>query len=151
MTAAAVSSSSSRVPPPADRLRALFREADPSTLPYTMPTCWDGLSARLLARSTKYKIAFLSGYCVAASHGYPDLGILSVDEMTTAVRHCVETLAEVAVEQGGTAIPLIADGDTGYGPPHILKRTVKAYARAQAACIMIEDQVGHQILVIIKY
>ena len=102
----------SMVPSPVERLRALFD--DEEQRPYIVPTCWNGLSARAIAKSGISRVAFLSGYCVAASKGYPDLGLVSQTEMTSMIRECVEALAEVATEAGETAIPLIADGDTGY-------------------------------------
>jgi 2-methylisocitrate lyase-like PEP mutase family enzyme len=43
---------------------------------------------------------------------------------------------------GSVSIPVIGDGDTGYGNALNVKRTLRGYARAGFACIMIEDQVA---------
>ena len=40
------------------------------------------------------------------------------------------------------SIPVIGDGDTGYGNPANVRRTVDGYARAGFAGIMIEDQLA---------
>lgn len=41
-----------------------------------------------------------------------------------------------------TTLPVIADADTGYGNAVNVRRTVRGYAQAGAACVMIEDQVA---------
>jgi len=113
---------------PPDRLRALL--AEPGMI--VMPAVWDGISAKLAARAG-YKTAFLSGSCVAASRlGGPDLDLVSFGEMFdsfTMVRNAApETL-------------VLADGDHGYGNALNVQRTVRAYGRAGAAAILIEDKI----------
>jgi 2-methylisocitrate lyase-like PEP mutase family enzyme len=41
-----------------------------------------------------------------------------------------------------TSIPVIGDGDTGYGNALNVERTVRGYAQAGAASVMIEDQLA---------
>jgi len=96
------------------------------------PCCFDALSARLIQRAG-FPITFMSGFATAAAHrALPDVGLLSFGEMVDQV----EAICS-AIE-----IPLIADGDTGYGNPINVKRTVREYAKAGAAGILIEDQVN---------
>lgn len=113
---------------PPDRLRALL--AEPGFI--VMPAVWDGLSAKLAA-GAGFKTAFLSGSCVAASRlGGPDLDLISFGEMFdsfTMVRNAApDTL-------------VLADGDHGYGNAMNVQRTVRAYGRAGAAAILIEDKI----------
>ena len=113
----------------ADRLRGLL--AEPRV--HVMPGCFDALSAALVARAG-YPITFMSGFSVSAARlAEPDTGLISFGEM-------LDTLRSVCGAAGETAV--IADGDTGYGNPLNVQRTVREYARAGAASVMIEDQVS---------
>jgi 2-methylisocitrate lyase-like PEP mutase family enzyme len=113
----------------AEKLRKLL--ADPNV--EVMPGCYDALSAKLVAASG-FKVTFMSGFAVSAARlGLPDTGLISFSEMLDSVRGCVS---------GAGTIPLIADGDTGYGNALNVQRTVVEYARAGAAAVMIEDQVS---------
>ncbi|WP_137181794.1 oxaloacetate decarboxylase [Roseomonas sp. AR75] len=118
---------------PPERLRALL--AEPGFV--VMPAVWDGISAKLAAEAG-YKTAFLSGSCVAASRlGGPDLDLVSFGEMFdsfTMVRNAApETL-------------ILADGDHGYGNAMNVQRTVRAYGRAGAAAVLIEDKITPRAL-----
>jgi len=96
------------------------------------PCCHDGLSARLIEKSG-FDFAFMSGFCTSASRlGAPDAGLLSYYEMVDQGRY---------VNEATTALPIIGDGDTGYGNAMNVKRTVRGYASAGFAGILIEDQV----------
>ncbi len=97
-----------------------------------MPCCFDALSAKLIERAG-FPVTFMSGFAVSVARlGMPDTGLISYAEMADQGRNICD-----AVE-----IPVIGDGDTGYGNPLNVKRTVQGYARAGFACIMIEDQVA---------
>jgi 2-methylisocitrate lyase-like PEP mutase family enzyme len=118
---------------PPDRLRALL--AEPGLI--VMPAVWDGLSARLAA-SAGFKTAFLSGSCVAASRlGGPDLDLISFAEMLDSFNMVRGAAPETLV---------LADGDHGYGNAMNVQRTVRAYGRAGAAAILIEDKVTPRAL-----
>src|SRR5215472_18061768 len=98
-----------------------------------VPGCFDALSAKLIA-DAGFRIAFMSGFAVSAVRlGLPDTGLISFTEMLDSLRNCCSAAA---------AIPLIGDGDTGYGNALNVQRTVVEYARAGAAAVMIEDQVS---------
>jgi 2-methylisocitrate lyase-like PEP mutase family enzyme len=114
---------------PAQHLRNLLSEPNVEI----MPGCYDALSAKLVA-DAGYRVTFMSGFAVSAARlGLPDTGLISFAEMLDSVRNCCAAAAK---------IPLIADGDTGYGNALNVQRTVAEYARAGAAGVMIEDQVS---------
>ncbi|MEZ5244171.1 MAG: isocitrate lyase/PEP mutase family protein [Acidimicrobiales bacterium] len=95
-----------------------------------VPGCFDALSARLV-EAAGHEAAFCGGFSVAATRlGLPDVGLLSYGEM-------VDQLTTVTA---ATAVPVIADADTGYGNAINAQRSLLGFARAGAACVMIEDQ-----------
>jgi 2-methylisocitrate lyase-like PEP mutase family enzyme len=97
-----------------------------------MPCCFDALSAKLIERAG-FELTFMSGFAVAAARaGLPDTGLVSYGEMEEQGRAITSAVA----------IPVIGDADTGYGNAVNVKRTVRGYARAGFACVMIEDQVA---------
>jgi 2-methylisocitrate lyase-like PEP mutase family enzyme len=80
-----------------------------------------------------FPLSFMSGFAVAAARlALPDTGLISYAEMLDQGRAICEAVS----------IPIIGDGDTGYGNPANVRRTVFGYARAGFAGIMIEDQVA---------
>jgi methylisocitrate lyase len=92
---------------------------------------FDTLSAKL-AEQAGFPLAFVSGYCVAAtSIGEPDLGLLTQTEMIDRARRICMSVS----------IPVIVDADTGYGNPLNVYRTVKELIAAGAAGCFLEDQV----------
>jgi len=98
----------------------------------TVPSCCDALSAQLIEQAG-FEVAFMSGFAVSASRiGRPDTGLISYGEIVDQGRNICASVK----------IPVIGDGDTGYGNALNIKRTVQGYARAGFACIMIEDQVA---------
>jgi 2-methylisocitrate lyase-like PEP mutase family enzyme len=114
---------------PAQRLRELLAQPNIEV----MPGCYDGLSAKLVA-AAGFKVTFMSGFAVSAARlGLPDTGLISFAEMLDTLRNCCAAAGSV---------PVIGDGDTGYGNALNVQRTVTEYARAGAACVMIEDQVS---------
>lgn len=118
---------------PPDRLRALL--AEPGFV--VMPAVWDGLSAKLAA-GTGFPTAFLSGSCVAASRlGGPDLDLISFAEMFDSFGMVRGAAPETLV---------LADGDHGYGNAMNVQRTVRAYGRAGAAAVLIEDKLTPRAL-----
>lgn len=112
----------------AQRLRSLLEGPDF----LMMPCCYDAFSARLIERAG-FPLTFMSGFAVSASRlGLPDTGLISYGEMVDQGRNI----------NAAISIPMIGDGDTGYGNALNVKRTVKGYAQAGFAGIMIEDQVA---------
>lgn len=96
----------------------------------SVPGCWDGLTA-LLIEQAGFGAAFLTGGGLSmAKLGRPDLGLVTMSEL-------VDTVATV---RDRVAIPLIVDGDTGFGNALNMARTVRLVERAGASAIQIEDQ-----------
>jgi 2-methylisocitrate lyase-like PEP mutase family enzyme len=96
-----------------------------------LPCLYDGLTARCIERAG-FDAAFMTGFGVAAVAGHPDTGLLALGEMAAAARTVC----------AATRLPIIADGDTGYGNAINVKHTVRTLAAAGVAGIMIEDQVA---------
>jgi 2-methylisocitrate lyase-like PEP mutase family enzyme len=118
---------------PPERLRALLAEPDF----VVMPAVWDGLSGKLAA-AAGFQSAFLSGSCVAASRlGGPDLDLISFAEMFDSFQ---------MVRGAAPDLLILADGDHGYGNAMNVQRTVRAYGRAGAAAILIEDKITPRAL-----
>lgn len=99
---------------------------------YDMPCCWDALSAKMIAEAG-FPFTFMSGFAVSAARiGGPDLGLISYGEMLDQGRNIC----------AAADVPVIGDGDTGYGNALNVKRTVKGYAQVGFAAVMIEDQLA---------
>lgn len=116
------------MPSPAAALRALLAEEKL----LVMPCCFDALSAKLIELAG-FRLTFMSGFAVSAAKlGLPDTGLVSYAEMR-------DQAADIC---RAVRIPVLGDGDTGYGNAINVKRTVHGYAQAGLAAIMIEDQVA---------
>ena len=97
-----------------------------------MPGVWDALSARLAAEAG-FATVFLSGYCVSGTQlALPDYGFLTQTEMAEQARR---------VTAANPGLDVVVDGDTGYGNPLNVVRTVELWEAAGAAGVFIEDQV----------
>jgi len=112
---------------PAATLRALLA----TEAIQVMPCCFDALSARLIEQAG-FALTFMSGFATSAARlGLPDTGLISYGEMVDQARSIC----------GAVSIPVMADGDTGYGNAVNVKRTVRGYAQCGCAAVMVEDQV----------
>ncbi|WP_461210833.1 isocitrate lyase/PEP mutase family protein [Desulfocurvus sp. DL9XJH121] len=104
------------------------------------PGAYDMLSAKIIAASG-FKAVYMTGYGQSASVlGQPDVGLLTMSEMARRAADMAE-----AVD-----VPILADGDTGYGNPLNVMRTVREYEKAGVCAIQLEDQVfpkkcGHML------
>lgn len=97
-----------------------------------MPGCHDAMSAKLIEQAG-FEVGFMSGFAVSGTRlAMPDTGLISYGEMVDQGRTICNTVS----------IPMIGDGDTGFGNALNIKRTVQGYADAGFACIMLEDQVA---------
>jgi len=110
------------------RLRELL--AQPQIL--VAPGAHDALSAKIVAKAG-FDAVYFTGYGQAASHlGGPDVGLMTMTEMVMRARNFA-----AAVD-----VPVIADGDTGFGNVINVMRTVQEYEAAGVAAIQLEDQVA---------
>jgi methylisocitrate lyase len=111
--------------PAGERFRALL--ARPGIL--RMPGAHNGQAA-LQAKEAGFEALYLSGAAMTASMGLPDLGVITVDEVCFFVRQIVRS----------TGLPLLVDGDTGYGEALNVMHMVRCFEDAGAAAVHIEDQ-----------
>jgi methylisocitrate lyase len=94
-----------------------------------MPGAYNGLAA-LQAKRQGFEALYLSGAAVSASMGLPDLGIITVEDVCFYIRQVSRA----------AALPLLVDGDTGYGEALNVMHMVRAFEDAGAAAVHIEDQ-----------
>jgi 2-methylisocitrate lyase-like PEP mutase family enzyme len=94
------------------------------------PGAYDCITATAIAQAG-FSAVYMTGAGTAASHGYPDYGLVTMSEM-------VGNASRIA---GTVDLPVIADADTGYGNELNVVRTVREYERHGIAAIHIEDQV----------
>ena len=83
-----------------------------------------------IAERVGMKAIYLSGYSMALANGWPDMGFLTMTEMTR-----IASVVASAVE-----IPIIADADDGYGNALSAMRTVQEFIKTGVAGVHIEDQ-----------
>ncbi|WP_151719765.1 methylisocitrate lyase [Gemmobacter serpentinus] len=95
-----------------------------------MPGAHNGLAA-LQARRAGFEALYLSGAAMSASMGLPDLGIITVDDVAFFIR-------QVA---GASGLPVLVDGDTGYGEALNVMHMVRRFEAAGAAAVHLEDQI----------
>jgi len=118
----------SPMPSPAQTLKKMLAAGEM----LIMPCCHDALSARLIERAG-FPVTFMSGFAVSSCRlAMPDTGLISFGEMVDQARSITQAVS----------LPVLADGDTGYGNAINVKRTVREYAAAGLACVMIEDQLS---------
>jgi methylisocitrate lyase len=108
-----------------ERFRALLSRPDILQL----PGAHNGMAA-LQARNAGFEGLYLSGAAMTASMGIPDLGFITVDEVCFFIR-------QIARASG---LPLLVDGDTGYGEALNCMHMVRSFEDAGAAAVHIEDQ-----------
>lgn len=96
-----------------------------------LPGIYDALSAKL-AEQAGFEAAVITGYSLAATVlGKPDIGLLTYSELVVAAKNICAAVK----------IPIIVDGDTGYGGPLNVLRLVQDLIQLGAAGVILEDQV----------
>ncbi len=94
-----------------------------------MPGAHNGMAA-LQAKAAGFEALYLSGAAMSASMGLPDLGIITVDEVCFFIRQLARA----------SGLPVLVDGDTGYGEALNVMHMVRSFEDAGAAAVHIEDQ-----------
>jgi methylisocitrate lyase len=95
-----------------------------------MPGAHNGMAA-LQAKAAGFHALYLSGAAMTASMGIPDLGMITVDEVAFFIRQIARA--------GG--LPILVDGDTGYGEALNVMHMVRTFEEAGAAAVHLEDQI----------
>ncbi|MBC7380946.1 MAG: isocitrate lyase/PEP mutase family protein, partial [Burkholderiaceae bacterium] len=94
------------------------------------PGVYDALSA-LVAEQAGFEALYLSGASIAYTRlGRSDVGLTTYSEVA-------DTLARITER---VSLPVIVDGDTGFGNALNVMRTVRGFERAGAAMVQLEDQ-----------
>ncbi len=94
------------------------------------PGVIDPLTAQI-AVTAGFEALYLTGAGIAYTRlGMPDIGLTTMTEVT-------EVIARISDK---VDVPLIVDGDTGFGNAISVQRTIRFFERAGAAAIQIEDQ-----------
>ena len=108
-----------------------FRKALELNSPLIIPGTINAYSAKLAERAN-HKAIYLSGSGVAAaSYGFPDLGITSMNDVLIDVKRITNA----------TTLPLLVDIDTGWGDADNISKTIFEMNKAGCAAVHIEDQV----------
>lgn len=94
-----------------------------------LPGAHNGMAA-LQAKAAGFEGLYLSGAAMTASMGIPDLGIITVDEVSFFIRQIVRA----------SGLPLLVDGDTGYGEALNVMHMVRTFEDAGAGAVHLEDQ-----------
>jgi methylisocitrate lyase len=111
-------------PSPGRRLRNAWEAGT-----IAIPGVFNALLARM-AEQLGFSAVYLSGGALSASHGVPDVGLLTLTEFVEQAGHITQA----------TRLPLLCDADTGFGEAFNVERTVRLFEQAGAAGIHIEDQ-----------
>ena len=96
---------------------------------FRLPGAYNGLSA-LQAKAAGFDGVYLSGAAMSAQMGLPDLGILTIEDVCFYIRQ----IARVS------GLPMLVDGDTGFGEALNVMHMVRAFEEAGAGAVQIEDQ-----------
>ncbi|MBV1838487.1 methylisocitrate lyase [Acetobacter estunensis] len=94
-----------------------------------LPGAHNGQAA-LQAKDAGFEALYLSGAAMTASMGLPDLGIITINEVTFFIRQIVRA----------SGLPILVDGDTGYGETLNVMNMVRAFEEAGAGAVHLEDQ-----------
>ena len=111
--------------PAGDRFRALLER--PGIL--QMPGAHLGIAA-LLAKQAGFEALYMSGAAMSATMGLPDLGMITVDDVCWYIRQVTRA----------SGLPVMVDGDTGYGEALNVMHMVRGFEDAGAAAVHLEDQ-----------
>lgn len=107
-----------------------IREVLAEERPLIVPIAHDAISARLIERAG-FKAYSVGGFALAAfRYGLPDVGLVSFGEFAAGVRDLMM----------GSSLPVIIDGDDGYGDVKNVTRTIQTYEAMGVAGVVIEDQ-----------
>ncbi|MDQ0972628.1 2-methylisocitrate lyase-like PEP mutase family enzyme [Neobacillus niacini] len=99
---------------------------------FILPGAYDAMSAKLI-EEIGFKAIYATGAGISnAQLGWADVGLTSLKEVVDIVAR----MADV------TNIPIVVDGDTGFGNAINVIRTVREFERAGVAAIQMEDQVS---------
>ena len=107
-----------------------FRQLVASERPLVLPGAHDAISARLIRRAG-FKAYFIGGFpLVGARFGVPDIGLLGFGEIGAGIRDIM----------AASDLPVLVDGDNGYGDVKTIVHVINFYERLGAQAVFFEDQ-----------
>jgi 2-methylisocitrate lyase-like PEP mutase family enzyme len=112
--------------------RPAWRELLTRENPLLLPVAHDALSARLVERAGFSAYAIGGFPLVGSRHALPDIGLVGLGEMSAGMRDII----------AASQVPVLVDGDDGYGDVKNVTRTIRTYEQLGAAAILLEDQVA---------
>lgn len=109
-----------------------FRDLVRSERPLVLPGAHDAISAQLIKRAG-FKAYFIGGFpLVGARYGVPDIGLMALGEIGAGVRDIM----------AASDLPVMVDGDNGYGDVKTFVHVLHFYERLGAQAIFFEDQMS---------
>jgi 2-methylisocitrate lyase-like PEP mutase family enzyme len=112
--------------------RKTWRQLLAQEKPLLLPVAHDALSAKLIERAG-FAAYSVGGFpLVGARHAIPDVGLVGLGEMSAGMRDII----------AASRLPVLVDGDDGYGDVKNVTHTIRTYERMGAAAIFIEDQLA---------
>jgi 2-methylisocitrate lyase-like PEP mutase family enzyme len=98
--------------------------------PLIAPSVYDGISA-LVAKELGFQAVYIGSLATGATkYGLPDIGYIGAEDIIDQVRRISDIVD----------VPVIVDGEGGFGNPIHVARTVRLLERAGASAVHIEDQ-----------
>lgn len=107
-----------------------IRELVATHRPLITPLAHDALSARLIERAGFKSIGIGGSALLAARYGLPDIGLAAFGEMSAGIRDII----------AATDLPLVVDGDDGYGDVKSVAYMIESYLRLGVSAVVLEDQ-----------
>ena len=115
-----------------DQAEMNFHELVKSERPLILAGAFDALSARLI-KQAGFKAYFTGGFpTIGARWGLPDIGLVALGEISSAVTDIM----------AACDLPVMVDGDNGYGDVKNVVHVLHGYERMGVSAIMFEDQVA---------
>jgi 2-methylisocitrate lyase-like PEP mutase family enzyme len=112
--------------------RRTWRELLAAENPLLLPVAHDALSARLIERAG-FAAYSIGGFpLVGARYAVPDIGLMGLGEISAGMRDVI----------AASRLPVLVDGDDGYGDVKNVTHTIRTYEAMGASAIFIEDQVA---------
>lgn len=113
-------------------IRSRWRELLSRERPLLLPLAHDALAARLIERAGFSAYAIGGFPLVGARHALPDIGLVGLGEMRDGMRDII----------AASTLPVLVDGDDGYGDVKNVTHTIRTHERLGASAILMEDQVA---------
>ena len=104
------------------------------TEPLVLPGAYDALSARLIEQAGFHAYVIGGFPLIGARYGLPDIGLVGLGEMSAGVRDII----------AASDLPVLVDGDHGYGDVKNVTRTVRTYESMGVSALLLEDQVAQK-------